>query len=150
MNVSVGRGHLSFSSTVRKPSWLSVGGGGLWLQGQDTQTWTENALRHEHTASSHTSPMHIILLAVVVHSVPASFYTVFISIIVTLRVVSFRLNHCLYLSPGWAGLRPFSFTPTHVLAPLQSIGCLNHHSSPGLVTTHPHPRPFRIFSPLTS
>lgn len=62
-------------STVKKPSWLSAEGGGMdcrLLHGHDALTTTR--VTHDKPTQVH------ILLAVVVHSVPSSSFTVFITV----------------------------------------------------------------------
>lgn len=147
MNVSAGRGGICLPALLSKSHHDSVLGVGCGSRAK-TLTDMDNALRNTHTYHDKPREVHI-LLAVVVHSVPTSSFTVFI-ISITVKALGHRsLNHCLP-SPRWTGLRPFSFT---LVSPMfasiaSSIKCLNSHSSPEVAAKHSHPRAFQPCLPF--
>ena len=126
-----GGGAFVFPAPLSKSHHDSVLGGG----------WAA-AMRWEHSHTAWQTRTYCILLAVVVHSVPASSFTVFFFITVDTRAVE-----SLLLVSWMSSFKTLQLCLRPRLAPSQSIRFLNSHSSPEVAAKH-SPRGLSASSPL--
>lgn len=101
------------------------------------------AMRWEHSHTAWQPRTYCILLAVVVHSVPASSFTVCFFITVDTRAVE-----SLLLVSWMSSFKTLQLCLRPRLAPSQSIRFLNSHSSPEVAAKHSHPGAFQPLLPF--